>query len=68
MTKCPKCGTPVVWPGPSANHDRNAEIYNMRQSGVKLKVLSERYGISMSRINKIIRREAARREHSLVPA
>jgi DNA-directed RNA polymerase specialized sigma subunit len=69
MPKCPKCGEPLVWPGPQPNDERNVAIYKARVvEGRPLKDIAAQYGISAPRVRKIVLREIEKREASLAPA
>mgnify|MGYP006277571335 CR=1 FL=1 len=40
-------------PGPTPKHDRNAEIRELRNSGISLSVIAETYGLSKQRIHQL---------------
>lgn len=41
-------------PGPKTNHKRNAEIRHLRQTGMSLSKIGDRYGISRQRVHQIL--------------
>ena len=41
-------------PGPNAHDERNAQIKELREQGVSLEVIGERYGLTRQRIHQIL--------------
>lgn len=44
-----------------AKHERNAQIYDERERGDKLRMIAERHGISIHRVSQILAIERDRR-------
>jgi DNA-directed RNA polymerase sigma subunit (sigma70/sigma32) len=43
-------------PGPATNNDRNAEIVNMRSSGLTLREIADSYDLSRQRVHQIVKK------------